>query len=79
MVKWYTLSRMDSASFTWTGSILLFVNVLKFVSLPNHNIRVCVEGKRINPRVGYGLEIPAELLNIHFMAMRKLFISQRQH
>ena len=32
----------------------------KFISLPNHSIRVCVKGKRINFGVGYGLEIPAE-------------------
>ena len=34
----------------------------KFLSLPNHNIRVCVKGKRINHRVGYGPEIPAEYI-----------------
>ena len=32
----------------------------KFLSLANHSIRVCVKGKRINPGVGYGLEIPVE-------------------
>ena len=32
----------------------------KFLSLPNHSIRVCIKGKRINRRVGYGLEIPVE-------------------
>ena len=34
----------------------------KFLSLPNHSIRVCVKGKRIIRRVGYGLEIPAEYI-----------------
>ena len=34
----------------------------KFLSLPNHSIRVCVKGKRINRGVGYGLEIPAEYI-----------------
>ena len=33
---------------------------MKFVSLPNRSIRVCLKGKRINHGVGYGLEIPAE-------------------
>ena len=33
---------------------------MKFLSLPNHSIRVCLKGKRINRGVGYGLEIPAE-------------------
>ena len=32
----------------------------KLLYLPNHSIRVCVKGKRINREVGYGLEIPAE-------------------
>ena len=34
----------------------------KFLSLPNHNIRVCVKGKRINRGVGYGVEIPTEYI-----------------
>ena len=34
----------------------------KFLSLPNHRIRVCVKGKRINRGVGYGLEFPAEYI-----------------
>ena len=34
----------------------------KTLSLPNHSIRVCVKGKRINLVVGYGLEIPAEYI-----------------
>ena len=32
----------------------------KFLSLPNHTIRVLVTGKRINLGAGYGLEIPVE-------------------
>ena len=32
----------------------------KFLSLPNHTIRVLVTGKRINHRAGYGLEIPVQ-------------------
>ena len=34
----------------------------KFLSLPNHNMRVCVKGKIINCEVGYGPEIPAEYI-----------------
>ena len=34
----------------------------KFLSLPNHIIIVCVEGKRITPGVGYAPEIPAEYM-----------------
>ena len=34
----------------------------KFVSLPNHSIRLCVKGKITNRGVEYGLEIPAEYL-----------------
>ena len=45
---------------TWTFCYSLILK--KFLSLPNHNIRVCVKGKRINHRVGYGPEIPAEYL-----------------
>ena len=33
-----------------------------FLSLPNHSIRVCVKGKRINRGVGSELEIPAEYI-----------------
>ena len=33
-----------------------------FLSLPNHSIRVCVKGKRINRGVGYGLELPTEYI-----------------
>ena len=34
----------------------------KFISLPNHSIKVCVKGKRIKRGVGHGLEIPAECI-----------------
>ena len=34
----------------------------KFLSPPNHSIKVCIKGKRINRGVGYGLEIPAEYI-----------------
>ena len=33
---------------------------MKFLSLPYHCIKVCVEGKTVNLGAGYGLEIPAE-------------------
>ena len=32
----------------------------EFLSLPNCSVIVCVKGKRINRKVGYGLETPAE-------------------
>ena len=47
----------------------------KFLSFPNHSIRVCVKGKKTNRGVGCGLEIPAE----YFMAMRKLFNGQKEN
>ena len=34
----------------------------KFLSLPNHSIRVCFKGKIINCGVAYGLEIPVEYI-----------------
>ena len=34
----------------------------KLLSLPNHTIRVCVKGKRINRGVVYELGIPAEYM-----------------
>ena len=34
----------------------------KFLSLPNHSIRVCVKRNKINRGVGYGLEIPVEYI-----------------
>ena len=33
---------------------------MKFLSLPYHCIKVCVEGKSVNRGAGYGLEIPVE-------------------
>ena len=35
----------------------------KLLSLPNYSIRICVKGKGINRRVGYGLEIPARYIS----------------
>ena len=48
IAKRCTLSRRDNASLTWTGSILLFVNVqeISFYSKSQY-IRVCVKGKKI--------------------------------
>ena len=34
----------------------------KCLFLPNHSVRVCVKGKRINRGVGDRLEIPAEYI-----------------
>ena len=34
----------------------------KFLSLPNHSIRVLVKGKRISRGVGYEFEIPVEYI-----------------
>ena len=45
---------------TWTGSILLFVNVQGISFSSKLQRKVCVKGKRINRKVGYGLETPAE-------------------
>ena len=47
----------------------------KFLSVPNHSIRVFVKRKRINLGVGYGLEIPVDIF--YFMAIKKLFNGQR--
>ena len=48
----------------WHGQVPFCYSLMfkKFLSLPNHSIRVCVKGKRINRGVGYGLEIPAEYI-----------------
>ena len=62
IAKGCTLLRRDNASLTWTGSILLFVNVKKISFSSNHSIRVCVKGKRINRGVGYEPELPAEYI-----------------
>ena len=58
----FTLSGRDNASLTWTGSILLFVNVQEFSSSSKYSIKVSVKGKIINLEVGYGFEIPAEYI-----------------
>ena len=46
----------------WHGQVLFYYLLMfkKFLSLPNHSIKVCVKGKRINGGVGYELEIPSE-------------------
>ena len=81
IAKRCTLLRKDNASLAWTASILPFVNVQKFLSLPNHSIRVCVTEIKINRGARYGLELPAEHIHIHmyFMTMRKLFNEQREY
>ena len=48
----------------------------KFLSVPNHSIRVFVKRKRINLGVEYGLEIPVDDI-FYFMAIKKLFNGQR--
>ena len=62
IVKRCRLSKRNNVSLTWSGSTLLFVNIQKYLSLPNHSIRLCVKGERINRGVGYGQEIPAEYI-----------------
>ena len=34
----------------------------KFLSLPNHHIRCCVTGKRMNRGGGFGLEVPVDYI-----------------
>ena len=48
----------------WHGQVPLYYSLIfkKFLSLPNHSIRVCVKEKIINCRVGYRIEIPAEYI-----------------
>ena len=48
--------------FLWHGQVPFCHSLMfkKFHSLPNHSIRVCVKGERINRGVGYGQEISAE-------------------
>ena len=48
----------------WHGQVPFCHSLMlkTFLSLPNHTIRVCVKGKRINCRVGYGREIPDEYI-----------------
>ena len=55
-----TLSRRDHVSLTWTFCYSLMFK--KFLSPPNHKVKVCVKEKRINRGVGYGLEIPNEYI-----------------
>ena len=62
IAKRCSLERRDYASLTWTGSILLSVNVQEISFSSKSQIRVCVKRKRINREVGYGLEIPAEYI-----------------
>ena len=59
MILWRcTLSGKDNVFLTWTGSILLFVNVQKIsFSSKSHHKR-----SRPNLGVGYGLKNPAECL-----------------
>ena len=51
--------------FLWHGQVAFCRSLMfqKCPSLPNHSIRVCVKGKRINRGAGYGLEIPAEYIS----------------
>ena len=59
MIPWRcTLSEKGNASLTWTGSILLFVNVqeISFSSKSYH------KRNRLNLGVRYGLKNPAEYL-----------------
>ena len=46
----------------WYGQVRFCHSFMfkKFLSLPNHSIRVCVKGKIINHGAGGGIEIPAE-------------------
>ena len=63
----------------WHGEVPFCCSLMfkKFLSLPNHSIRVCVKRNRINRGVGYGLKIPVQY--IYFLAMRKLFSGQREN
>ena len=47
-------------SCSWPRSFLYSLSFKKFLSLPNHTIRVLVTGNRMNRGAGYGLEIPVE-------------------
>ena len=48
----------------WHGQVPFCYSLMfkKFLSLPNHSIRVCLTGKRINRGVRYGLQIAPEYL-----------------
>ena len=61
----------------WHGQVPFCRSLMfkKFLSVPNHSIRVFVKRKRINLGVGYGLEIPVDIF--YFMAIKKLFNGQR--
>ena len=59
IAKRCTLSRRDDAVKKRFCYPLMFK---KFLSLPNHNIRVCIKGKIINSGGGSGLEMPAEYI-----------------
>ena len=61
----------------WHGQVPFCYSLMfkKFLSFANHSIIACAKGKRI-------VELNVEqkfLLNIYFMAMRKLFNRQREH
>ena len=48
----------------WHGQVTFCYSLIfkKLLSFPNHSIRTCVKGKKINGGVGYGLEIPADYI-----------------
>ena len=48
----------------WHGQVTFCYSLIfkKLLFLPNHSIKTCVKGKRINRGVGYGLEIPADYI-----------------
>ena len=52
--------KCSGTSYCWHVPFCYSSLFMKFLSLPYHCIKVCVEGKRVNRRAGYGLEIPAE-------------------
>ena len=57
-----TLSRKDNASLTWTGFILLLVNLEEiFFSSKSQHRSMCYQNK-YNRGIGYGLEIPVEYI-----------------
>ena len=62
IAKRCTLSRRDNASFTQTGSILLFANVQEIPFFSKSQYKICVKGKRNNREVGYGLDISDEYI-----------------
>ena len=48
----------------WHGKVPFCHSLMfkKFLSLPNHSLRVCVKEKRINRGAGCGPEIPAKYI-----------------